>query len=91
MATSNAQRQAAYRQRKRNTGDGAGRLDMLVPIQVRLALRRIALHGNESMVEVLSRLVLAEDARIGSGLDDKAFEEYLNRALPGNSTRSRRG
>jgi hypothetical protein len=84
MAMIPAERQAAYRKRRRETDNGARRLDVMLSTEVFQALRRIALHGNETLETVLDRLVLAEDDRIGRGFDDEEFRAYGERALPGN-------
>jgi hypothetical protein len=89
MAMTTAQRQAQFRKRKTEAGNGARRLDMLLDTRTHQALKRIALHGDESMGAVIARLILAEDARISASLTDSEFDDYIDRALPGNDSKPR--
>ncbi len=67
MATTPAQRQAAYRARRHNAGpDGNGerRLNTWLTTEASLALARLARRYGVTQREILEQLVTAEDNRI---------------------------
>lgn len=72
---SNAERQKAYRQRqKENSGK---RIDMHVDISTYNRLESLALYGNESMKEVIMRLIESEYRKQLNAQDGK-FDKFLN-------------
>jgi hypothetical protein len=47
-----------------------------------LALKRLASHNGVTLRAMLERIVLAEDARVTSGMDDNAWEAYMQDVTP---------
>ena len=68
MAKTAAERQAAYRRRSQ-IGDGYYRLNGWINMQAHFALGRLARRYGGMKREMIERLVIAEDNRIGSGID----------------------
>ncbi|QZA77043.1 hypothetical protein K4H28_12140 [Deefgea tanakiae] len=72
MTTSNAQRQAKYRQQRHAAGaDGNGerRLNTYISTGASLALNRLARHYGVTKREMLERLIVVQDEIIKNGLD----------------------
>lgn len=66
MATTNAQRQAAYRQRARQKDS---RISMWIDMSAALALARLARHEGVSQRQVLERLILQADDQVYASLE----------------------
>jgi hypothetical protein len=67
MATTAAQRQAAYRARRHNAGpngNGERRLNTWLTTEASLALARLARRYGVTQREILERFITAEDDRI---------------------------
>jgi len=81
MATA-TERQRAYRARRSTAGDnGERRLQAWVTTKADLALDRLARHHGITRRAMLERLIIEADDSITRGLDDEAFENYLNVTL----------
>ena len=69
MAMTTAERQAAYRERRRMVGlSGERRLNTWVSTTSHMALERIARRNKVTQREILERFLTAEDDRILAGL-----------------------
>lgn len=81
MAATAAERQAAYR-RRRKDGDGDSRLNTWVTASASLALDRLARHYAITRRAMLERLILAADDEIVHGLelDSPEWASYFNPA-----------
>ena len=66
MATTNAQRQAAYRRRARHKDS---RLSVWVNTSAALALARLARHDGVSQRQVIERLITQADDAVYAGLE----------------------
>ena len=71
---SGAERQKAYREKQKN--EMGKRIDMRVDLSTYNRLESLALHGNESMKNVLMRLV-EEEYRKQLNAEDGKFDEFL--------------
>ncbi len=81
MATA-TERQRAYRARRSTAGDnGERRLQAWVTTKADLALDRLARHHGVTRRAMLEKLILEADDSITRGLDDEAFENYLDVTL----------
>ena len=69
-----AERQRSYREKQKN--EMGKRLDMRVDLSTYNRLVSLALHGNESMKNVLMRLV-EEEYRKQLNAEDGKFDEFL--------------
>jgi dephospho-CoA kinase len=80
MTTSNAERQAAYRQRRTTAGDnGERKLGVYVSTSVKLALTRLAKRYDITEKEMLERLITDADEAVKKSLhDDSEFERYMS-------------
>lgn len=83
MATTNAQRQQAYRANRHTAGqDGSGelRINTFVTTSAALGLKRLAKHYAVTQRAMLERLI--EDAHKATtvAMDDAEFERYLSGA-----------
>ena len=85
-----SERQDAYRQRARagrggialtasDPGQGARRVDLWLPTEVALALRRLARHRGVSQARILADLIARADRQVQAKMDDDAFSEYVTR------------
>jgi hypothetical protein len=75
-----AERQAAYRARRPFAGadnNGERRINTWVDTGTYLTLKRLARHNGVTMREMLERIVQAEDASVTSGINDDAWEAYM--------------
>ena len=73
-AKSGAERQRSYREKQKN--EMGKRIDMRVDLSTYNRLESLALHGNESMKNVLMRLV-EEEYRKQLNAEDGKFDEFL--------------
>ena len=73
-AKTNAERQREYRQRQKQ--EDAKRIDMRVDLSTYNRLESLALYGNESMKDVLMRLI-EEDYRKQLNAKDGKFDQFL--------------
>ena len=73
-AQTGAERQKAYREKQKN--EMGKRIDMRVDLSTYNRLESLALHGNESMKNVLMRLV-EEEYRKQLNAEDGKFDEFL--------------
>ena len=83
MAKTTAERQAAYRERRRMVGtSGERRLNTWVSTQAHMALERIARRYGVTQREMLERFILAEDERLLAGIeiDTQEWDEYFGDA-----------
>ena len=71
---SGAERQRSYREKQKN--EMGKRIDMRVDLSTYNRLESLALHGNESMKNVLMRLV-EEEYRKQLNAEDGKFDEFL--------------
>ena len=71
---SGAERQKAYREKQKN--EMGKRIDMRVDLSTYNRLESLALYGNESMKNVLMRLV-EEEYRKQLNAEDGKFDEFL--------------
>jgi len=72
--TSNAERQAAYRQRHLLDVDGQGaRINMVVTVQAKAQLERLARHYGVTKRELIARVLVEEEGKVvdGLGRDDE--------------------
>ncbi|OCX70069.1 hypothetical protein A6M27_06610 [Acidithiobacillus thiooxidans] len=84
MPQTPAERQAAYRARRPFAGadnNGERRINTWVDTGTYLALKRLASHHGITLRAMLEQIVLAEDARVTSGMDDDALEAYMMRNI----------
>ena len=80
MSKTAAERQAAYRAKRPHAGtdnNGERRINTWVNTGTALALGRLASHYGVTRREMLERIVMAEDARVTSGMDEDAWEAYM--------------
>lgn len=85
MPKTPAERQAAYRARRPFAGpdhNGERRINTWVDTGTYLALKRLASHNGVTLRAMLERIVLAEEARVTSGMDDNAWEAYMQDVTP---------
>ncbi len=76
-AQSNAERQAAYRQRHLYDVDGQGeRINMVVSVQAKAQLERLARHYGVTQREVIERVLADAERKVVDGLnggDERAY------------------
>jgi hypothetical protein len=73
----NAERQAAYRTRRREiarTGDGFGNVSLFLPLPAKFALMRVARHRGLTMAQLIEQWAREADDRIVATLDTDAPE-----------------
>ncbi len=83
MATTNAQRQQAYRANRHTAGqDGSGelRINTFVTTSAALGLKRLAKHHGITQRAMLERLIGDADKAVSGPMDDAEFERYLSGA-----------
>ena len=81
-AKTNAERQREYRQRQKQ--EDAKRIDMRVDLSTYNRLESLALHGNESMKNVLMRIIEAEyikQLNDGNGKFDAFLRDLHNASI----------
>ena len=81
MATTNAQRQQAYRANRHTAGqDGTGelRINTFVTTSAALGLKRLAKHYAVTQRAMLERLIGDADKAVEAQMDDAQFERYLS-------------
>lgn len=76
MALTAAERQARYRQRHLQEGDRE-RLQLVVSLQAKRALERLARHHGVTLAALLERLALEEQGRITAGMDGDQYRAYV--------------
>jgi len=82
MNMSGAERQAAYRRKKKHGEDGEDgdggfcRLDLWLPYHAFLALKRLARHQGKLQREVLGDLLLAANTEVTKDMKSDAWEHY---------------
>jgi len=80
MAKSNAERQAAYREKHLKHENGTKeRLNMLVSIQAKAKLERIAICYGVTRAEVVERLLIQEEDSILEKMSTTESREYYNK------------
>ncbi|MDA8204534.1 MAG: hypothetical protein M0Z36_00555 [Thermaerobacter sp.] len=57
-------------------GQGAGRLDLFLPTNARLALRRLARRKGQSQAQVLTDLLVKADDRVAARMSEDEREIY---------------
>ncbi len=83
-AQSNAERQAAYRQRHLNDVDGQGeRINMVVTVQAKAQLERLARHYNVAQRELLIRVLAEAERKVVDKLN-RAEENVYYRSTNGS-------
>lgn len=76
---SNAQRQAAYRQRHlHDEGGTKSRLNVLLDYRARLALRRLAKRAGVTQSEMLAHLILADQDRVLASMSGDQQTAYYD-------------
>ncbi len=83
MATTNAQRQQAYRANRHTAGqDGTGelRINTFVSRSAALGLKRLAKHHGITQRAMLELLIGDADKAVEAPMDDAEFERYLGGA-----------
>jgi hypothetical protein len=86
MAMTPAERQRAYRARRKAASEnGERKLSTWVPTGTLLDLRRLAAHNGVTVRAMLERLIAAEVERLIEKLSDQEFDSFL--ALPVNPKR----
>lgn len=79
MATTNAQRQQAYRAGRARAGDnGERRINTFVTTSAAIGLKRLAKHHGVTQREMLERLIEDADKAVSGPMDDAQFEQYLS-------------
>jgi len=79
MAKSNAERQAAYRQRHLKDVDGNGeRLSLLVDIHAKLALERLARRYAVTQRAMLERLIVEADKAVKADMSAEQYAAYVD-------------
>lgn len=77
LSRSNAERQAAYRQRHSRNVDGQGqRLNMVVTVQAKAQLERLARHYGVTQRELLARVLANAERKVVDGLtraDERSY------------------
>jgi hypothetical protein len=79
MALSNAQKQAAFRARKKEVG--SERLQVVVNLQTKLALQRLSRHYGITQSAMLERLLMSEQSRVTRELSDDDFKKYTGESV----------
>lgn len=85
MPKTPAERQAAYRAKRPLAGvdnNGERRINTWVNTGTALALERLARHNGVTKREMLERIVLAEEARVTSGMAEDVWEAYMQGVTP---------
>lgn len=85
MSKTPAERQATYRAKRPLAGvdnNGERRINTWVNTGTALALERLARHNGVTKREMLERVVLAEDARVTSGMAEDEWEAYQQGVTP---------
>ena len=85
MSKTAAERQAAYRARRPFAGadnNGERRINTWVNTGTYLALERLARRDGVTKREMLERIVMAEEAHVTSGLEEDAWEAYMQDVTP---------
>jgi hypothetical protein len=78
-ALTNAQRQAAYRQRHLKSEDGTGeRLNVVIDAQAKKALERLSIHYGVTNKLMLERMVLNVQTQILAKLDGDQQNDYYD-------------
>jgi hypothetical protein len=88
-ALTNAQRQAAYRERHLKSEDGTGeRLNVVIDVQVKKALERLAFYYGVTNKSMLECLVTEAQDRLLAALDGDQQNDYYDGKLmaPNNVT-----
>ncbi len=84
-----SERQAAYRERARrgdggialgtdDPGQGARRVDLFLPTNAALALRRLARHKGASQAQVIADLIISADRRTTKAMSESVLDDYVN-------------
>ncbi len=78
MAQTNAQRQAAFRARHLNSTDcPVERIDLLIEVHAKAALKRLALHHSLPQWEMLQKLIGEAESALVDSLDKAAQTTYF--------------
>lgn len=76
--TTAAERQAAYRKRRCEAGEnGERRINLWVSTEASLAVQRLASRYCVTKREMIERLVIAEEEKVMSEMEDNEFDVYL--------------
>ncbi|CAK0767213.1 CopG family transcriptional regulator [Gammaproteobacteria bacterium] len=82
MGKTNAERQAAFRARRKTELDADGfadaRLETWVPVRTKFALTRLAAHKGVTEREVLVELLTREETRIRKGMSLAENRAYMD-------------
>jgi hypothetical protein len=76
MALSAAEKQARYRQRYIKEGDRE-RLQAVISLHAKLALKRLARHYGLTLAGMVERLALEEAARVTAPMDGDQFKRFV--------------
>lgn len=78
-AMTNAERQAAYRKRHLQDVDGQGeRLNMVVSVQAKAQLTRLARHFGVTQREMLARVLAESESKVVDGLSRAGEKAYYD-------------
>jgi hypothetical protein len=77
MAMTNAEKQRCYRERKLKDENGE-RINLIVSVNAKLALKRLAAHNGLTQSAMLERILLEAQSAITQTLDDDQFKKYIN-------------
>ncbi len=78
MAQTNAQRQAAFRARHRKSTDcPVERIDCLIEVHAKAALKRLALHHGLPQWELLQKLIGDAESALVESLDKASQTDYF--------------
>ena len=83
MAKSDAERQAALRERRKRqaigaeNGEGAGQINLFVKASARNALRRMSRHQGTSQRAVLEQLLMEAEDRLTAAMTDEESGHYM--------------
>lgn len=76
MALSAAEKQARYRERHLKEGERE-RLQLVISLQAKRALERLAQHHGLTMAAMLERLALEEQKRVTADMDGEQYRGYV--------------
>jgi len=81
MAMTPAEKQRRYRDKKRDSGEGDNQgmkcLNLFIPLRAYTALKYLGRHTGKTTAEILNDLIMAQDARVTTGMTDTEFDMYL--------------
>jgi len=79
MALTSAQKQAAFRARKKEVG--SERLQVVVNLQTKLALQRLSRHYGITQSTMIEKLLMSEQSRVTHELNDDAYKQFIGESV----------